>query len=129
MVNNTDEVMVAHQTTEQYFNKILAFARDINHTVLPIKRTDMLYSQYVISSFINTAQPLLAAGITDFKMIDKFWMIAIQSKKVFAILVNIVGLNTALNSYKGTQNSIDKNCSHFKRKVTNNELGVDVGIL
>ncbi|MGU3281901.1 hypothetical protein [Staphylococcus epidermidis] len=38
MVNNTDEVMVAHQTTEQYFNKILAFARDINLTVLPIKK-------------------------------------------------------------------------------------------
>jgi len=48
-----------------------------------LKRTDRLYSQYVISSFINTAQRLLAVGITDFKMIDKFWLIAIQSKKGF----------------------------------------------
>ena len=68
----------------------------------------MLYSQYVISSFINTAQPLLAAGITDFKMIDKAWMIATQSKKGPFAILDIVGLNTALNSYKGTQNSIDK---------------------
>ncbi|MEJ7195213.1 3-hydroxyacyl-CoA dehydrogenase family protein, partial [Staphylococcus epidermidis] len=77
---------------------------------------------------LTAAQRLLALGITDFKMIDKAWMIATQSKKGPFAILDIVGLNTAYNialdSYKRTQSPIDKRILDIlKEKVNNNELG------
>ncbi|HEE8871204.1 TPA: 3-hydroxyacyl-CoA dehydrogenase [Staphylococcus aureus] len=132
-INNTGEVMVAHETSEETFNKILAFARDINLTVLPIKKEQPGYIlNTLLVPLLTAAQRLSALGITDFKMIDKAWMIATQSKKGPFAILDIVGLNTAYNialdSYKRTQSSIDKRIVDFlKEKVNNNELGIGVG--
>ena len=132
-INNTGEVMVAHETSEETFNKILAFARDINLTVLPIKKEQPGYIlNTLLVPLLTAAQRLLALGITDFKMIDKVWMIATQSKKGPFAILDIVGLNTAYNialdSYKRTQSPIDKRILDIlKEKVNNNELGIGVG--
>lgn len=132
-VNNTGEVMVASQTSEETFNKILAFARDINLTVLPIRKEQPGYIlNTLLVPLLTSAQRLLASNTANFEMIDKVWMIATQSKKGPFAIIDIVGLNTAYNIacdlYKKTQNPIDKKIIEIlKEKVNNNELGVAVG--
>ena len=79
-------------------------------TVLPIKKEQPGYIlNTLLVPLLTVAQHLLALGITDFKMIDKVWMIATQSKKGPFAILDIVGLNTAYNialdSYKRTQSS------------------------
>lgn len=81
-LNNTGEVMVASKTSEETFNKILAFARDINLTVLPIKREQPGYIlNTMLVPFLNAGLNLYAKGISTYDQIDKTWMVATGSPK------------------------------------------------
>lgn len=131
--NNTGEVMVAGQTSEETFNKILAFARDINLVVLPIKKE---HPRYILNSLLVPllihAKRLYADGVSDIETIDKTWMIGFHAHRGPFGIMDAVGLNTVLNiakeNYAQEGNPIDKKVIEIlQEKVDNGELGLAVG--
>ncbi|WP_325991604.1 3-hydroxyacyl-CoA dehydrogenase [Staphylococcus chromogenes] len=132
-LNNTGEVMVASKTSEETFNKILAFARDINLTVLPIKREQPGYIlNTMLVPFLNAGLNLYAKGISTYDQIDKTWMVATGSPKGPFAIIDIVGLNTAYNIsnniYKSTGSDVDRKIVELlHEKINNGETGLNVG--
>ncbi|HHU6750996.1 TPA: 3-hydroxyacyl-CoA dehydrogenase [Staphylococcus pseudintermedius] len=131
--NNTGEVMVAGKTSDETFNKILAFARDINLVVLPIKKE---HPRYILNSLLvpllKHAKRLYADGVSDIETIDKTWMMGYHARRGPFGIMDAVGLNTVLNIVKDTYaeegHPIDKKVIEIlQEKVDKGELGIAVG--
>lgn len=129
--NNTGEVMVSGQTSNETFDKILAFARDIDLVVLPIKKEQPGYIlNTLLVPLLTAAQRLLASGVSDVETIDKTWMIGFHAAQGPFGILDTVGLNTALNiskaNYKSSGSSLDKKVVDIlEEKVNKNELGIE----
>lgn len=132
-LKNTGEVMVASKTTEDTFNKILAFARDIHLVVIPIHKEQPGYIlNTLLIPLLHAGLKLLVKDIANVETIDKTWMIGFHAVHGPLAIVDIIGLNTMyhiLNAiYQESNDEIDgKVVDLLQSKIDKGELGRGVG--
>ena len=94
--NNTAEVMKTSKTSDESFNKVLAFAKDIRMIPLPLKKEK---SGYLLNSMLIpllfSALDLLVNDISDIKSIDTAWKKGTGSPKGPFEIIDTVGIKTA----------------------------------
>ena len=125
--------MVASKTTEDTFNKILAFARDIHLVVIPIHKEQPGYIlNTLLIPLLHAGLKLLVKDIANVETIDKTWMIGFHAVHGPLAIVDIIGLNTMyhiLNAiYQESNDEIDgKVVDLLQSKIDKGELGRGVG--
>ena len=92
---NTGEVMPGTQTSDEFFDQLQAFARDIHLLVLPLRKEK---AGYLINSMLTphllSALDLLASGAADLETIDRTWMIGYDEDRGPFATIDRVGLQT-----------------------------------
>ncbi|PZR19926.1 MAG: 3-hydroxyacyl-CoA dehydrogenase [Flavobacterium psychrophilum] len=100
---NTAEIMGHSGTSSEVFDTLVAFAKSIGMVALPVYKEQ---PGYIINSllvpFINEATQLWANEVSDYKTIDKTWMIGTGAPKGPFGFIDMVGINTAYNVTKMT---------------------------
>ncbi|MDQ1095891.1 MULTISPECIES: 3-hydroxyacyl-CoA dehydrogenase [Chryseobacterium] len=100
---NTAEIMGHPGTSSEVFDTLVAFAKSIGMVALPVYKEQ---PGYIINSLlvplINEATQLWANEVSDYKTIDKTWMIATGAPKGPFGFIDMVGINTAYNVTKMT---------------------------
>ena len=132
--SNTAEVMGHAGTEQKYYDAVVSFAEEIN--MVPLK---VLKEQpgYILNSmlvpFLTAAESLLALGVADFETIDKTWKLGTGSPYGPFQILDIVGLNTALNIVSNNPQSQDAESVPGKIKailekyVAEGKIGVNAG--
>ena len=96
--NNTAEVMMHPKTEEKYFNEVMEFAKSIRMIALPLKKEK---SGYLLNSMLIpllfSGMDLYVNGVSDFKSIDKAWLLGTGAPKGPFQILDTVGLETAYN--------------------------------
>ncbi|EKU93795.1 3-hydroxybutyryl-CoA dehydrogenase [Alloiococcus otitis] len=96
--NNTGEVMPGSQTSDEFFDKLLAFARDIHLLVLPLKKEkDGYILNSILIPHLIAALDLVASGAAEVETIDKTWMISQQVDRGPFAKIDRIGLETVKN--------------------------------
>lgn len=94
--NNTAEVMKISKTSDESFNEVINFAKDIRMIPLPLKKEK---SGYLLNSMLIpllfSALDLLVNDISDVKSIDTAWKKGTGSPKGPFEIIDTVGLKTA----------------------------------
>ncbi len=132
--NNTAEVMGHPGTDKAIYDKVVAFAADIN--MVPLK----LYKEqpgYILNSmlvpFLGAAQALWANEVSDPQTIDLTWRLATGAPKGPFEILDIVGLETAYNIHimkpeSKVEGSLEnKICKLLKEKIDKGETGINTG--
>jgi 3-hydroxyacyl-CoA dehydrogenase len=92
---NVAEVMGHPGTDAAIFDQVVEFARAIGMVPVPIHKE---HSGYVLNSllipFLSAAGSLYVKGVTDYKDIDKTWMISTGSKMGPFGIMDIIGMQT-----------------------------------
>ncbi len=95
---NIAEVMKHAGTGQQYFDIVTTFAKDIGMIPIPIHKEQ---PGYVLNSllvpFLSAAQNLWFNEVSDFKSIDKTWMISTGAKSGPFGILDLVGMETVYN--------------------------------
>jgi len=95
---NVGEVMKHPGTDQKYFDIVINFAKEIGMVPIPINKEQ---PGYVLNSllvpFLSAAQNLWFNNISDFKSIDKTWMISTGSKSGPFGILDLVGMQTVYN--------------------------------
>ena len=131
--NNTGEVMPGSKTTDDTYNKLLAFARDIHLVVLPVRREQPGYIlNTLLVPFLNAGLDLNARGVAEPELIDKTWMIATGAPMGPFGIIDNVGLNTTKNikeaEYEQTNDETDKKIVDLlQEKIDKGETGINEG--
>nr|WP_278926102.1 3-hydroxyacyl-CoA dehydrogenase [Staphylococcus auricularis] len=131
--SNVGQVMVAGQTTEDTFNKVLAFARDINLVVAPLHKEQPGYIvNRIMTPLIQAGAKLLVKEVADKETIDKTWMIGFHANQGPFAIMDMTGLDNALEILKPVAEASDdeedqKVIQLLEDKVNNNELGLATG--
>ncbi|MEY9975653.1 3-hydroxyacyl-CoA dehydrogenase [Lysinibacillus sp. RC79] len=96
--NNTAEIMKHPGTDMKVFDEVVEFARAIGMVPLPLYKEQ---PGYILNSllvpFLDAAESLLVKEVADPETIDKTWMIATGAPLGPFAILDIVGINTALN--------------------------------
>ena len=99
--NNIVEVMKHDKTSNESFNKVIEFAKEIRMIPLPLKKEK---SGYLLNSMLIpllfSSLDLYVNGISDFKSIDESWTKGTGSPKGPFRILDTVGLNTAYEIVK-----------------------------
>lgn len=132
--NNTAEVMGHPGTDKAIYDKVVAFAADIN--MVPLK----LYKEqpgYILNSmlvpFLGAAQALWANEVSDPQTIDLTWRLATGAPKGPFEILDIVGLETAYNIHimkpeSKVEGSLENRiCKLLKEKIDKGETGINTG--
>ncbi|MBQ9863081.1 MAG: 3-hydroxyacyl-CoA dehydrogenase [Lachnospiraceae bacterium] len=132
--NNTAEVMGHPGTDKAIYDKVVAFAADIN--MVPLK----LYKEqpgYILNSmlvpFLSAAQALWANEVSDPQTIDLTWRLATGAPKGPFEILDIVGLETAYNIHimkpeSKVEGSLENRiCKLLKEKIDKGETGINTG--
>ncbi len=132
--NNTAEVMGHPGTDKAIYDKVVAFASDINMVPLQLHKEQ---PGYILNSmlvpFLSAAQALWANEVSDPATIDLTWKLATGAPAGPFQILDIVGLETAYNIHimkpeakvEGTlENRI---CTLLKEKIDKGETGVNAG--
>ncbi|MBR5355931.1 MAG: 3-hydroxyacyl-CoA dehydrogenase [Lachnospiraceae bacterium] len=132
--NNTAEVMGHSGTDKAIYDKVVAFAADIN--MVPLK----LYKEqpgYILNSmlvpFLGAAQALWANEVSDPQTIDLTWRLATGAPKGPFEILDIVGLETAYNIHimkpeSKVEGSLENRiCKLLKEKIDKGETGINTG--
>ncbi|HTM90987.1 MAG TPA: 3-hydroxyacyl-CoA dehydrogenase [Flavisolibacter sp.] len=98
---NIAEIMKHERTSDEVFETIIEFAKDI--AMIPI----LLHKEqpgYVLNTllvpFLKAAMQLAADGVADPKVVDKTWMISTGAPIGPFAFLDIIGPNTPYNLYK-----------------------------
>ena len=95
---NVGEVMSHPKTDSKYFDIVVNFTKEIGLVPIPIQKEQ---PGYVLNSllvpFLIAAQDLWFNGVSDFKSIDKTWMISTGSKSGPFGILDLVGMQTIYN--------------------------------
>lgn len=99
--NNTAEVMKHSKTSNESFNKVIDFAKEINMIVLPLQKEK---SGYLLNSmlipFLFSALDLYVNNISDPETIDKAWVLGTSAKEGPFQILDVIGLKTAYEIVK-----------------------------
>lgn len=99
--NNTAEVMGHKNTSQEAFDAVLKFAKDIKMVALPLKKEK---AGYILNSmlvpFLFSAMDLLVNDISDIESIDKAWTLGTGAPAGPFQILDIVGIATAYNIVK-----------------------------
>ena len=94
--NNTAEVMKHSKTSDEAFEEVMKFAKEIKMIPLPLKKEK---SGYLLNSMLIpllfSGLDLLVNGISDHESIDKAWVLGTGSPKGPFQILDTVGLKTA----------------------------------
>ena len=132
--NNTAEVMGHPGTDPAVYDKVVAFAADINMVPLKLHKEQ---PGYILNSmlvpFLSAAQELWANEVADPETIDLTWKLATSAPAGPFQILDIVGLETAYNIHimkpeskvEGTLEN--KICTLLKEKIDKGETGVNAG--
>ena len=94
--NNTAEVMKHSKTSDSSFNKVIAFAKEINMIVLPLQKEKAGYLlNSMLIPFLFSALDLYVNNISDPETIDKAWVLGTSSKEGPFQILDVIGLKTA----------------------------------
>ncbi|WP_114819082.1 3-hydroxyacyl-CoA dehydrogenase [Chryseobacterium sp. KLBC 52] len=99
--HNTGEVMRHSGTSQEVFDAVIQFAKDIGMVALPIQKEQ---PGYIVNSLLV---PLLGAAVnlwvdevSDIETIDKTWMVATGAPAGPFGILDVVGITTAYNINK-----------------------------
>lgn len=99
--NNTAEVMKHDKTSEESFNKVLEFAKNINMIALPLQKEK---SGYLLNSmlipFLFSSLDLYVNGVSTPEYIDKAWVLGTGAPEGPFQILDVIGLNTAYEIVK-----------------------------
>lgn len=134
--NNTAEVMKHSKTSDSSFNKVIAFAKEINMIVLPLQKEKAGYLlNSMLIPFLFSALDLYVNNISDPETIDKAWVLGTSSKEGPFQILDVIGLKTVYEivqkyakvpsifapyNFKGIEKLL-------KTYVDNNKLGKSTG--
>ena len=131
---NIGEVMGHPETSEEIFNIVIDFAKNIGMVPIPLKKEQ---SGYVLNSLLvpllHAAETLYFDEIADYKSIDKTWMISTGSKFGPFGIIDLIGMNTLYNiiTMRGKKLNDEKILNRAKKIKENfidkNKLGVSTG--
>ncbi|WP_298280016.1 3-hydroxyacyl-CoA dehydrogenase [uncultured Bradyrhizobium sp.] len=97
---NIAEVMGHAGTDRDAFDAVIAFAKSIGMVALPIHKEQPGYlTNSVLIPWIIASLKLWADDVADFKTIDRSWRIGSGSTFVPFAVMDMVGLNTAHNTF------------------------------
>ena len=132
--NNTAEVMGHPGTDKAIYDKVVAFAADINMVPLKLNKEQ---PGYILNSmlvpFLGAAQALWANEVSDPQTIDLTWRLATGAPKGPFEILDIVGLETAYNIHimkpeSKVEGSLEnKICKLLKEKIDKGETGINTG--
>lgn len=132
--NNTAEVMGHPGTDKAIYDKVVAFATDINMVPLKLNKEQ---PGYILNSmlvpFLGAAQALWANEVSDPQTIDLTWRLATGAPKGPFEILDIVGLETAYNIHimnpeSKVEGSLEnKICKLLKEKIDKGETGINTG--
>lgn len=96
--HNTAEVMAQDKTEKQYFDAMMAFAKDIRMFPLPVLKEK---SGYLLNSmlvpFLMSGLDLFVNGVSDVASIDNAWKLATGAPNGPFEIFDTVGVTTAYN--------------------------------
>lgn len=134
--NNTAEVMKHSKTSDSSFNKVIAFAKEINMIVLPLQKEKAGYLlNSMLIPFLFSALDLYVNNISDPETIDKAWVLGTSAKEGPFQILDVIGLKTAYEivqkyakvpsilapyNFKGMEKLL-------KTYIDNNKLGKSTG--
>ncbi|EKU93766.1 3-hydroxybutyryl-CoA dehydrogenase [Alloiococcus otitis] len=137
---NTGEVMPGSKTSDDFFDKLQAFSRDIQLMVLPLrKEKDGYILNSILIPHLVSALDLLASGAADVETIDKTWMIfkyGDESKAGPFSQIDRIGLETMKNiveirkdkaGNEEERRSLINILDLLDEKIAKNETGMAVG--
>ena len=132
--NNTAEVMGHPGTDPAIYEKVVAFAKDINMVPLQLHKEQ---PGYILNSmlvpFLAAAQELWANEVSDPATIDLTWQLATGAPAGPFKILDIVGLETAYNIHimkpeAKIEGSVENRiCKLLKEKIDKGETGVNAG--
>ena len=99
--NNTAEVMKHSKTSDDSFNKVIDFAKEINMIVLPLQKEKEGYLlNSMLIPFLFSALDLYVNNISNPETIDKAWVLGTSAKEGPFQILDVVGLKTAYEIVK-----------------------------
>lgn len=99
--NNIAEVMKHSKTSDDSFNKVIDFAKEINMIVLPLQKEKEGYLlNSMLIPFLFSALDLYVNNISDPETIDKAWVLGTSAKEGPFQILDVVGLKTAYEIVK-----------------------------
>lgn len=99
--NNTAEVMKHSKTSDDSFNKVIDFAKEINMIVLPLQKEKEGYLlNSMLIPFLFSALDLYVNNISNPETIDKSWVLGTSAKEGPFQILDVVGLKTAYEIVK-----------------------------
>lgn len=132
--HNTAEIMKHPTTSDDTFNSVIQFAKEIGMVTLPIYKEQ---PGYILNSllvpFLGSALNLFVNQVADINTIDKTWMVATGAPMGPFGIFDIVGVTTAYNITKmeaaATNNPAKAKAADFLKEnyLDKNKLGVATG--
>ena len=132
--SNTAEVMGHDQTSQEAYDAVVQFAKDIAMIPLCLKKEQ---PGYILNSLLipllNAGQRLYASGVADPETIDLTWRMGTGSPMGPFQILDIVGLTTAyniqsMNPESNNPESIDYKINQLlKEKIDAGKTGVNAG--
>lgn len=132
--HNTGEVMKHPGTSDETFNSVLEFAKQIGMVALPIYKEQ---PGYIVNSLLvpllSAALDLYVNEVADVETIDKTWMVATGAPVGPFGILDVVGVTTAYNINKmaadKTQNPTKIKAAAMLKEnyIDKNKLGVASG--
>ena len=132
--HNTGEVMKHPGTSDERFNSVLEFAKQIGMVALPIYKEQ---PGYIVNSLLvpllSAALDLYVNEVADVETIDKTWMVATGAPVGPFGILDVVGVTTAYNINKmaadKTQNPTKIKAAAMLKEnyIDKNKLGVATG--
>lgn len=128
--SNTAEIMKHDRTSENAFNAVINFAKEIGMVPLPIHKEQPGYIlNSILMPFLASAEFLVVNGVADPHTIDKTWMIATQAPMGPFAILDIVGIKTAYNISLSRSDEASQKLSHYldEEFIQKNKLGIETG--
>ena len=133
-IRNVAEIMGHPDTDNTVFDTVIGFAQDIGMVTVPIHKEQ---NGYVMNSMLlpllSSASELYVKGVSDYKSIDKTWMITMQVAMGPFGVMDMIGIETIYHvlSLWGVelknQHMLDAADTFKKEFIDQGKLGVKTG--
>lgn len=132
--NNTAEIMGHSGTDQKVYDRVVAFASEINMIPLRLHKEQPGYLlNSMLVPFLSAAQGLWANEVSDPKTIDLTWQLATGAPAGPFRILDIVGLETAYNINQMKPDAAVEGSDSYKigkllkEKIDKGETGVNAG--